>query len=184
MPTPEQVRERLSDLLGVLMEDRRRNEARTEAAAPVRLASRADKIIAEGDHKRTAYRAMYPTADSAMIHGAQIGFLHAQVRMLCNECDMSSFPRDPKLIYVDVAIAGFNADLTVGCKYSPGEPMQAFGPPEDCHEGEPEELELYEIWGNGIDLAAVLSLEVVDAVVESAILAIRATNSADDGEPQ
>ena len=174
----------MSDLLGLLMEDRRRNEARTEAAAPVRLASRADKIIAEGDHKRTAYRAMYPTADSAMIHGAQIGFLHAQVRMLCNECDMSSFPRDPKLIYVDVAIAGFNADLTVGCKYSPGEPMQAFGPPEDCHEGEPEELELYEIWANGIDLAAVLSLEVVDAVVEAAILAIRATNSADDGEPQ
>ena len=172
----------MSQLMDVLLEDRRMIEARP-ATATYTPKSRADRIIAQGDHIRCAYRATHPAADWAMINGAQIGFLHGQVRMLCNECDASIFRRDPKLLYVDVAVAGIDADCTVGCTYSPGYPAQPFGPPEDCCEGVPEELELCEVWVNGVNLASVLSEEALDDIVAAALESIQATMAADDGEP-
>ena len=172
----------MSHLMEILLEDRRLSEARP-ATATYTPASRADKLIAAGEHKRTAYRAAHPAADSAMVFGAQVGYLHGQVRKLCNECDMTSFPRDAKLLYVDVTHPEIEAVLTVGCTYSPGKTAQPFGPPEDCCEGEPEELEMCEIWVNGLNLAAVLSKKVTEEIEIDAFGVIQAAMAADDGEP-
>ena len=164
------------------MEDRRLSEARP-AMATYTPASRADKIISEGEHTRLVYRAKHPLADWGMISGAQVGFLHGQVRLLADECDRLIFRHDAKLLYVDVAVAGIDADCTVGCTYSPGYPAQPFGPPEDCCEGVPEELELCEVWVNGVNLASVLSEKALDDIVAAALESIQATMAADDGEP-
>ena len=172
----------MSHLMEILLEDRRLREARP-AMATYTPASRADKIIAEGDHIRHVYRARHPLSDWAEISGAQVGFLHGQIRLLADECDGLIFRRDAKLLYVTVSIAAIDADLTVGCTYSPGYPAQPFGPPEDCCEGVPEELELCEVWVNGVSLASVLSEEALDDIVAAALESIQATMAADDGGP-
>ena len=61
---------------------------------------------------------------------------------------------------------------------------QAFGPPGDCCEGQPAELELFEVWVNGANLVMVLSDEVLDNISNAALESIQATMAADDGEPQ
>ena len=173
----------MSQLLDVLLEDRRMIEARP-ATATYTPASRADKIIAEGEHARLVYRAKHPLADWGMISGAQVGFLHGQIRLLADECNRLIFRHDAKLLYVDVTIAAIGAVCTVGCTYSPGEPAQPFGSPEDCCEGQPAELELFEVWIGGVNLAVVLSEEVLDTISNAALEKHEANVAADDGEPQ
>ena len=170
----------MSQLLDVLLEDRRMIEARP-ATATYTPASRADKIIAQGDHARHVHRARHPLADWAEINGAQVGFLHSQIRLLADECDGLIFRHDAKLLYVTVSIASIDADLTVGCTYSPGYPAQPFGPPEDCCEGQPAELELFEVWIGGVNLAMVLSEEVLDTISNAALEKHEAAMAADGG---
>lgn len=158
----------MSQLLDVLLNDTQRLLERRARPAPPPPVSRADQIIAEGDRKRVAYRCMNPTADTAMVYGAQIGYLHAQVRILANECDALNIKRDPKLQYVSVSCAEI-AECIVGCTYTPGEDAQTWGPPENCHEGSPEELEISEVWANGLELSAALRDDVL-AQIEAATL--------------
>jgi hypothetical protein len=158
----------MSELLDVLLTDTQRLlERRTKPAPPV-PASRADQIIAEGDRKRVAYRCVNPDADTAMIFGAQIGYLHGMVRKLVAECDTLNIRRDPKLVYDTVSCADI-PECIVGYSYTPGEDAQTWGPPENCHEGSPEELEISEVWCNGLELSAALRDEVL-AQIEAATL--------------
>lgn len=77
----------MSAALDVLLADGQRLRERRAAPQPEKPASRADALIAEGDKKRRDYRRDHPTADTAMVYGAQIGYLHGQVRILCNEIE-------------------------------------------------------------------------------------------------
>ena len=162
------------------MEDRRLSEARP-AMATYTPASRADKIISEGEHTRLVYRAKHPLADWGIISSAQIGYLHGQIRLLADECNRLIFRHDAKLLYVDVKIAAIDAVCTVGCTYSPGEPAQAFGSPEDCCEGQPAELELFEVWIGGVNLAMVLSEEGLDTISNAALEKHESDMASEDG---
>lgn len=153
----------MSELLDVLLADTQRAiERRTKPAPPV-PASRADQIIAEGDRKRVAYRCANPNADTAMVFGAQIGYLHGQIRKLVAEADTLNIRRDPKLVYDTVSCADID-ECIVGYVYHPGEDSQISGPPENCYEGSPEELELCEVWVNGAELSAVLRDETREQI--------------------
>lgn len=158
----------MSQLLDVLLTDTQRLlERRTKPAPPV-PASRADQIIAEGDRKRVAYRCMNPDADTAMVFGAQIGYLHGQIRKLADEADTLNIRRDPKLVYDTVSVDDI-PEAIVGYSYTPGEDAQTWGPPENCHEGSPEELELGEVWVNGAELSAVLRDETLEQIEAAAL---------------
>ena len=77
----------MSALLDVLLADTQRAiECRSKPAPPAPV-SRADQIIAEGDKRRREYIRDNPAADTKMAYAAQIGHLHAQVRLLCAELD-------------------------------------------------------------------------------------------------
>ena len=147
----------MSHLMDILLEDRRLSEDRPATATQTPV-SRADLIIAEGEHKRTAYRAAHPAADSAMIYGSQIGYLNAQVRMLADECDAMNFRRNPELEYLEVPCAKIGFTFVVGFDYSRAVPANLSGPPEDCTEGEPEKLDVFEVRLSGVDLMPVLSV--------------------------
>jgi hypothetical protein len=158
----------MSELLDTLLADTRRFiERRTKPAPPV-PASRADQIIAEGDRKRVAYRCLNPDADTAMIFGAQIGYLHGYVRTLCNELEALNIKRDTNLAYDTVSCADI-PEAIVGYSYTPGEDAQTWGPPENCHEGSPEELELCEVWVNGANITAVLRDSVLEELETAAL---------------
>ena len=153
----------MSQLLDVLLDDTQRLlERRTKPAPPV-PAKRDDQIIAEGDRKRVAYRCANPNADTAMVFGAQIGYLHGMVRKLCSEAEALTIRRDPKLVYDTVSTVDI-PEAIVGYTYTPGEDAQTLGPPENCHEGSPEELEVCEVWINGVELSAVLRDEVREQI--------------------
>lgn len=175
----------MSQLLDVLLDDTRRLLERRARPAPPAPAPRADQIISEGDRRRVAYRCANPTADTAMVCGAQVGYLHAQIRMLCNEADALTIRRDPALQYVTVACHALNADVIVGCGYTPGEAAQTWGPPENCHEGSPEELEISEVWANGLELSAGLrddALEQIEEATLERIHQLQAKGRERDGE--
>lgn len=153
----------MSQLLDVLLNDTQRLLERRARPAPPPPVSRADQIIAEGDRKRVAYRCANPNADTAMTFGAQIGYLHGMVRKLCHEAEALNITRDPKLVY-DTVSTGDIPECIVGYSYTPGEDAQTWGPPENCHEGSPEELEISEVWINGVELSAVLKDEALEQI--------------------
>lgn len=153
----------MSQLLDVLLTDTQRLLERRSKPAPPAPVSRADQIIAEGDRKRVAYRCMNPDADTAMIYGAQIGYLHGMVRELVDEADALTIRRDPKLVYDTVSTDDI-PEAIVGYSYTPGEDAQTWGPPENCHEGSPEEFEISEVWINGAELSAVLRDSVLEQI--------------------
>ena len=142
------------------------------AAAP--KLTRADHMIASGHARRAAYRALNPNADTAMTYGAQIGYLHAQIRVLDDELQAFNVVRDSTLDYLTVDSPDFSTQLVVGFAYTPGcaaSPTSAYtyvmtGDPGDP--GESEELELTEVWVNGCELAGNLSDPVIESI--SAVL--------------
>ena len=153
----------MSTLLDVLLDDTQRLMERRSKPAPPAPVSRADQIIAEGDRKRVAYRCMNPDADTAMVFGAQVGYLHGMVRKLVDECDALNIRRDTNLVYDTVSTADI-PEAIVGYTYTPGEDAQTWGPPENCHEGSPEELEISEVWINGVELSGALKDEVLEQI--------------------
>ena len=153
----------MSALLDVLLDDTQRLMERRSKPAPPAPVSRADQIIAEGDRKRVAYRCMNPDADTAMVFGAQVGYLHGMVRKLVDECDALNIRRDTNLVYDTVSTADI-PEAIVGYTYTPGEDAQTWGPPENCHEGSPEELEISEVWINGVELSGALKDEVLEQI--------------------
>lgn len=154
----------MSKYLDVLLADGQRLQERRTVPQPPAPASRADKIIAEGDRRRHAYRTLNPDADTTMVFGAQVGYLHGMVRSLCHEAEALNVTRDTNLQYTQVTCDALNADVWVGYSYTPGEDAQTWGPPEVCHEGSPEELEVCEVWANGLRIEAALSDEVAEQI--------------------
>lgn len=138
------------------------------------LPTRAERIKAEGERKCFAYRKLNPEADAAMIYGAQIGYLHGQIVALCNEAEALVAQRNPHMGYVEVFCDELDTDVLVGFDYTPGEESRTYGPPEDCYEGSPEELEVCEVWINGVDIAAVILERVAEQLTSAALEAVHA----------
>lgn len=157
----------MSDNLDILLADQRRIEDRPMPAHP-RL-TRADQIIHEGDVRRMAYRKLNPSADAAMVYGAQIGYLHGEIRRLDGELQSYTPTRDTNLSYVAVYCDELDCDVLVGYDYSAGEDSQTSGPPENCYEGAPETMEVCEVWLNGADIAAVLLERVAEQLSDAAL---------------
>ena len=160
----------MSDLLDVLLSDGQRIGERRTAPPPAQPATRADQIIAEGDRRRLAYRRLNPSADSAMVYGAQVGYLHGQIQALDAELSTFCAVRDPALCYLTMRLPDVNAAVTVGYTYDPGSPASptsaytyaTTGDPGDP--GEADEACIREVWLNGVNVAVLLNDETQDAI--------------------
>ena len=160
----------MSDLLDVLLADGQRIGERRACPPPNKPATRADHIIAEGDRKRVAYRALNPDADTAMVFGAQVGYLHGQIQALDAELSTFCAVRDPALCYLTMRLPDVNAAVTVGYTYDPGSPASptsahtyvTTGDPGDP--GEADEACIREVWLNGVDIGVLLCDETADAI--------------------
>ena len=167
----------MSDLLDVLLSDGQRISERRTAPPPAQPATRADQIIAEGDRKRVAYRALNPDADTAMVYGAQVGYLHGQIQALDAELSTFCAVRDPALCYLTLRLPDVNAAVTVGYTYDPGSPAR----PTSAHTyvttgdpGEADEACIREVWLNGVDIAVLLCDETADAIEAEVLKRARA----------
>ena len=160
----------MSDLLDVLLSDGQRISERRAAPPPNQPATRADQIIAEGDRRRLAFRKLNLTADSAMVYGAQVGYLHGQIQALDAELSTFCAVRDPALCYLTMRLPDVNAAVTVGYTYDPGSPASptsaytyaTTGDPGDP--GEADEACIREVWLNGVDIGVLLCDETQDAI--------------------
>ena len=153
----------------ILLADQRRMEALRDVT-PSSPPSRADRLIAEGERRRLAYRSLSPNADAGMVYGAQIGYLHAQVRILCAEAEAFNITRHADLQYLTVDCAALS-DVVVGYDYDGGR-LAVPGDP-----GTDEELTLSEAWVNGVELLAVLSESVTDQLQAATLAKIHAQQS-------
>ena len=171
----------MSAVMEILLADQRRMEALRDVT-PSSPPSRADRLIAEGERRRLAYRSLSPNADAGMVYGAQIGYLHAQVRILCAEAEALSITRDADLQYITVDCAALS-DVVVGFDYDAGSApritsaryFEQTGDPGDP--GADEELTLSEAWVNGVELLAVLSESVIEQLEAAALAKIHAQQS-------
>jgi len=152
----------MSAVMDTLLADQRRMEDQRNVVPSI-PPSRADQLIAEGDRRRLAYRCMNPKADTAMVYGTQVGYLHAQIRILCAEAEALAITRHADLQYVTIDCAALS-DVVVGYDYDAGR-LAVPGDP-----GADEELTLSEAWVNGAELLAVLSDQVKEQL-EAATLA-------------
>ena len=160
----------MSDLMDVLLSDGQRISERRTAPPPNKPATRADQIIAEGDRRRCEYRRLNQTADTAMVFGAQVGYLQGQIRILDAELSTYVAVRNPALAYFTMRLAEVSAAVTVGYTYLPALPARVTtahqyattGDPGDP--GEAEELSIGEVWLNGVDIAVLLCDETADAI--------------------
>jgi hypothetical protein len=170
----------MSDLLEVLLSDGQRISERRTAPPPNKPATRADQIIAEGDRRRCEYRRLNPTADTAMVYGAQVGYLNGQIRILDAELSAYVAVRDPALAYLTLRLPEVNAAVTVGYTYLPEQPARVTsvhqyattGDPGDP--GEAEELSVSEVWLNGVNIAPLLCDEVQDSITAEVLKRARA----------
>lgn len=170
----------MSDLLDVLLSDGQRIGERRTAPPPNKPATRADQIIAEGDRRRCEYRRLNPTADTAMVYGAQVGYLNGQIQALDAELSTFCAVRDPALCYLTMRLPEVNAAVTVGYTYDPGAPASptsahtyvTTGDPGDP--GEAEELSIGEVWLNGVNVAPLLCDEVQDSITAEVLKRARA----------
>jgi len=132
-----------------------RRRAADKFSPPV-VASRADKIVAEADAKRVAYRNAHPGADQAMAYGKQIGHLVAMVRELCNELD--TFKNTVSAGLDGMEIEASIGTVKVGYAYDPGareritsaRTLELTGDPGNP--GLPSSVDVEEVWCNGVDL--------------------------------
>ncbi len=174
----------MSDLLDVLLSDGQRISERRAAPPPIKPANRADQIIAEGDRRRCEYRRLNPTADTAMVYGAQVGYLNAQVRILDAELSTYVAVRNPALAYLTLRLAAVNAAVTVGYTYLPELPARVtsahqYATTEDPGDpGEAEELSIEQVWLNGVNIAALLCEEVQDSITAEVLKRVRAAEVA------
>lgn len=168
----------MSAMMETLLADQRRIEGKASAPAP--KFGRADRIISEGHAKRIAYRQRFPDADTVMVFGAQTGYLHGEIQRLCNEADALTFKRDADLLYFEVTCDELDRDVWAGISYYPGSPeritsaayFERTGDPGDP--GAAEEIELMEVWANGVDIASVLLERVAEQILQSAVNALHA----------
>lgn len=144
----------MGNLLTHALAASRRAADREPQPAPL---SRDDQIIAEGSRRRLAYRHMNPAADTAMVYGVQIGYLHGMVRELCNEVEADTFERDQRFCYQRVRCDALGRDVWVG-----------FTNEFDADTGS-DELQVCEVRLKGVDIADVLDAEVKQALGEAAL---------------
>lgn len=151
----------MSALMDTLLDDTRRQECAAERRddGPIKSvlrivepATRADRIIAAGNAARVRFRSTHYTADSAMVYGAQVGHLHGEVRVLCNELDAMSnptaAPAGEKGKHIDVRA---NADLggaLVRCFYD-------------------RDGDLMAVFLRGVDLTLALSADAMKALEQA-----------------
>lgn len=147
----------MSNLLDTLLAAGQQMQARRAAAPPPPPvhATRADRLIAEGDAKRVAYRRDNPTADSAMALSAQIGFLHAQLRLL--DGMLAGFEpkyRHDVYLYTELYVPELGGQVVCGYTVDPGQPGVA---PSVC---------LEEVWVNGRDVSQGIAEDLAQQLID------------------
>lgn len=128
---------------------------RADKINPPPVVSRAEQIVAEGERRRRAYRDQWPAADQAMVFGAQVGFLHGEIKHLCAELELFEVTRTPGLDYRDVSTR--IGTVVVGYAYLPAADV-------DEHLTAPAEVEVREVWCNGADLHAWVPDDELDRI--------------------
>lgn len=129
---------------------------RADRIDPPPVVSRADKIVAEGDAKRVAYRNDHPGADAAMVFGAQIGYLHGEIRRLCAELDRYADTVSPGLERMEIEAS--IGTVTVGYAYLPDDEFYSAS-----------QVEVREVWCNGVDLHAWVPGDELDRIANEVL---------------
>lgn len=94
----------MSEQLDQLLTPERRASCNANDPPVMRLIlGRADKIVAQGHRIRADYRTANPASSVQAENSAQIGFLHATIRKLCDELDSK---RRPHIDYDPDDLAG------------------------------------------------------------------------------